>query len=267
MTSPGSGVRSLVRPLWRAARRGVACWHLGTSRQCSLCLARVGRFLPYRGGRRAQPAVVAALAMVGSDVDQFECPCCGAHDRERHVWLYLQASKLLERQATGRVVHFAPERRLGPRLRALSAAYTACDLFPADASIERADITAMPFPAGSVDLLVANHVLEHVDDDLRALDEIARVLRPGGCAVLQTPYSAALTATWSDPGIAAPQARLHAYGQEDHVRLYGRDIFERFASRGLVSRVVQHAELLSGVDARQAGVNPAEPFFLFHRPG
>ena len=255
-----------MRRWLRRLRRALARWRPGPRRACAICLAQIGRFLPYRGGSSRQPGVVAALAMVGSNVDQFECPACGAHDRERHAWLYLQAAGVLESARGGRVVHFAPERQLGPRLHALAGHYTACDLFPSAAGVERVDITAMPFADGTVDLLVANHVLEHVDDDRRALREIARVLRPGGCAVLQTPYSAMLANTWSDPGIATPRARLHAYGQEDHVRLYGRDIFERFASCGLASAVARHAELLPDIDAARAGVNADEPFFLFRRP-
>jgi SAM-dependent methyltransferase len=105
-----------------------------------------------------------------------------------------------------------------------------------------------------------------VDDDLKALTEIYRVLKPGGHAILQTPYSAKLHHTWEDPGIDDDAARLQAYGQIDHVRLFGRDIFARFASTGLASCVRQHHELLPDVNAAVFGVNPREPLFLFRRP-
>ena len=95
--------------------------------------------------------------------------------------------------------------------------------------------------------------------------EIARVLAAGGMAILQTPYSAMLHRTWSDAGIESEAARLQAYGQEDHVRLFGRDVFERIASGGLKPLVSTHEELLPHVDSRRYGVNPAEPFFLFRR--
>ncbi len=74
-----------------------------------------------------------------------------------------------------------------------------------------------------------------------------------------------LAHTWHDPGINTPKARVQAYGQNDHVRLFGRDIFERIAAAGFESQRAEHDELLSGVDAREFGVNPAEPFFLFRR--
>lgn len=123
----------------------------------------------------------------------------------------------------------------------------------------------MPFAGAAFDMVIANHVLEHVGDDLKAVSEVARVLKPGGCAVLQTPYSDKLERTWSDPGIASDAARLQAYGQEDHVRLYGRDLFLRFSQSGLVPSVSTHDELLASSQPEVLGVNPREPFFLFVR--
>ncbi len=123
----------------------------------------------------------------------------------------------------------------------------------------------MPFEDQSFDLLIASHVLEHVGDDRAALREIHRVLKTGGQAILQTPYCRMLTHTWEDPGITTAAARVQAYGQDDHVRLFGRDIFDRFASAGLAADVRTHDELLPTFDAAEYGVNRAEPFFLFRR--
>lgn len=136
---------------------------------------------------------------------------------------------------------------------------------PATQDVQRVDMLAMPFGPASFDFVIANHVLEHVDDDLMALAEIHRVLRPGGLAILQTPYCEGLARTWSDPAVVQPGQRLQAYGQEDHVRLYGNDIFERFTQAGMCSLVVMHAHLLPGCDPVRMGVNEREPFFLFER--
>src|SRR5690606_34800846 len=102
-----------------------------------------------------------------------------------------------------------------------------CDLHPKSRELRSVDITCMPYPDASFDMIIANHVLEHVRNDRQALDEIVRVLRPGGVAILQTPYSAVLHSTWEDAGISTDNARLQAFGQEDHVRLFGKDIFQR----------------------------------------
>lgn len=235
-------------------------------RECVLCGHRVGRFMPYRGGRCTLPPLMRALEMIGSDVDNFECPRCGAHDRERHLLLYLQSSGLLASLPSLRILHFAPEWNLSRRIAEMvPVQYVKCDLYPGTADVQRVDIQAMPYADATFDMVIANHVLEHVGDDLKAVSEVARVLKPGGCAVLQTPYSDMLERTWSDPGIISDVARLQAYGQEDHLRLFGRDIFLRFSQFGLASRVSTHAELLEGSQPDLLGVNPREPFFLFVR--
>jgi SAM-dependent methyltransferase len=204
--------------------------------------------------------------MVGSDIDNFECPRCSAHDRERHLLLYLQESGLLGHVPDFRILHFAPEGCLTQKLAALAPLeYVKCDLYPTNKDIQRVDIEAMPFSDGSFDMVIANHVLEHVDDDRMALQEIRRVLCLDGVAILQTPYSASLKKTWSDSGIVTGEARLQAYGQEDHVRLFGQDIFERFAASGLRPCLETHAGLLAKYDPAVFGVNEAEPFFLFRR--
>lgn len=233
-------------------------------RRCVMCGHRIGRFLPVHGGWRAAPPLMLALEMVGSDLDHFECPRCGCNDRERHLLMFLQAAGVLSALKGKSVLHFAPEKRLAPRIVAAGPArYVKADLYPQAVDVIRVDMLAMQFADASFDVVIANHVLEHVDDDLRALAEIRRVLKPDGIAILQTPFSKALQHTWSDPGITGKSARAQAYGQDDHVRLYGRDILERFASAGLRSEVRQHAELLPGCDAAETGVNPSEPFFLF----
>jgi SAM-dependent methyltransferase len=250
----------------KLVRYAIAGWLPFGSRHCVLCDHDVWRFMPYGRGSRAIPGLMLALDIVGSDVDHFECPHCGAHDRERHLLMYLQASGLLAQMNGKAVLHFAPEKRLSRRIVAAAPArHVRCDLYPQQPDMLRVDMLAMQFESASFDFLIANHVLEHVADDRQALQEIRRVLKPGGYAILQTPYSRKLHRTWQDDGIDDDAARLQAYGQADHVRLFGRDIFDRFASTGLVSRVQPHAELLPGVDACKTGVNPAEPFFLFQR--
>ena len=121
----------------------------------------------------------------------------------------------------------------------------------------------IPFPGDSFEMLIANHVLEHVGNDAVALAEIHRVLKPGGYAILQTPFSTKLQHTWEDPGISEDDMRLQAYGQADHVRLYGLDMIGRFAAAGLISQVCGHARMLADFDPVMLGVNAEEPFLLF----
>lgn len=165
------------------------------------------------------------------------------------------------------MLHFAPEKRLVERIvAARPTTYIRADIAPTSADMVRVDMTAMQFADDSFDVLIANHVLEHVADLEGALREVARVLVPGGLAVLQTPYSRVLHRVFEDAGIQTDAARLELYGQEDHVRLFGSDIVEHIAHlSGMTPCVSTHDELLRHVDFRRHGVNPNEPFFLFRK--
>jgi len=251
----------------KLTKYALAGWLPGGNCHCAMCGHQVWRFMPYLRGSAGVPKLMYALDTIGSEPDRFECPRCGSHDRERHLLLYLEKLGLLADMSGKSVLHFAPEKRLASRISAASPAhYVRCDLYPITPEIQRVDMLEMQFEDRSFDVVIANHVLEHVSDDLKALGEIYRVLKPGGYAILQTPYSAKLHHTWQDPGIDNDAARLQAYGQRDHVRLFGRDIFSRFASKGLVSCVRQHDEVLPETDAIALGISPKEPLFLFSRP-
>ena len=244
-------------------------WPLGQRADCVVCGRAVGGFLPYRRGWADAPAVLRSLSVEGSDLDNFECPRCGAHDRERHLLMYLRASGLWDDLPGKRILHAAPERRLSPLIAARAPArHLRCDLFPGEPGIERVDLQKIPEPDASFDLVIANHVLEHVADVDAALAEIGRILVPGGHAILQTPFARALERTIEDANVESETERLARYGQEDHVRLFGRDIFARFES-GLGAIMVggNHVDLLPGVDPRRVGVNGGEPFMLFRKGG
>lgn len=248
-------------------RRALAGLFPPRRKRCVLCGKRLSWFLPYRNGVASVPALIRELDLIGSDVSNFTCPWCFSHDRERHLFLYMQATGFLPDLDGRDVLHFAPEARLSRVIASAGTSrYVRCDLHPVEADVVHVDILAIPFADESFDLVIANHVLEHVADDRKALSEIRRVLRKDGSAILQTPYCNRLHHTWEDPGIDDDRARLQACGQEDHVRLYGRDIFQRFAACGLAPRIRQHADLLGDIDVVSLGVNPREPFMMFQRP-
>jgi len=240
---------------------------LGSAKLCYACNKRVGRFLPYRGGWKNVPPLIKVLDVIGSDVENFSCPRCGAHDRERHLLMYFDRAGMWKKIEGANVLHFAPERILAARISsARPARYVKADLFPAAAGVTREDITRLSFGDCTFGVVIANHVLEHVADDGAAMKEIFRVLEPGGLAVLQTPYSDKLTHTFEDEGIRDEEARLQAFGQEDHVRLYGRDLFSRLRSAGFVSKVLDHDAALKDYGESLYGVNRREPFICMERP-
>jgi len=106
-------------------------------------------------------------------------------------------------------------------------------LFEAPLAKVKMDIHAIPFEDNAIDIIFCNHVLEHVDDDRKALSEIHRVLKPGGWAILQVPFFYPLPkTTYEDKSITDPKEREKAFGQDDHVRMYGEDYGARLAESG-----------------------------------
>lgn len=233
---------------------------------CVVCDRRSPTFLPFHWATGRVPDVIQALNVIGSDLVRNGCPKCGCNDRERHLHLYITATGLVSRIKGAKVLHFAPELVFSAYIKSLGPAeHIQADLFPSREGIHKEDMLKMSFPDGYFDIFIANHVMEHVGDDLQALREIHRVVRQGGLVILQTPYSDMLESTFSDPGVVSGESRECLYGQDDHVRLYGKDIFKRFEQTGLRSKVVTHEQVLSAFDPVLYGVNSREPFFLFER--
>jgi ubiquinone/menaquinone biosynthesis C-methylase UbiE len=98
------------------------------------------------------------------------------------------------------------------------------------------DIHKIPFADNSFDLILCNHVLEHVEDDIKAMSEINRVLKPHGFGIMQVPFfSPLLETTYEDKTITLPKEREKAFGQDDHVRMYGKDYLKRIEKSGLIA--------------------------------
>jgi hypothetical protein len=248
---------------WVAKR--YAIW--GDKHICYVCHKRIGRFLPYRDGLKSIPNAMITLNVIGSDVENFLCPRCESHDRERHLFMYFDTKNVWEKITNRGILHFAPERHLSKRIDlCYPEKYIKADLFPNNESIETHDITNLSFANESFDVVIANHVLEHVKSDMAAMSEIIRVLKPGGLAILQTPYSETLSTSVEDPAIISDKEKLEAYGQEDHVRLYGRDFFDKLKHAGFLSLVCSHEQVLPLLSSKIYGVNPKEPFMCFQKP-
>lgn len=254
--------RNVLNFRWRVLNR------LGSTHQCYLCKKTFQRFRPYRGGLDSLSSFIQKIGLVGSDVVNFECPFCRSNDRERHLFLYFDRLRLWDAMAGSEILHFAPERKLSDRIRSMGPKrYVKADLYPADLfslypDVERMDVTNIPYPPDSFDFLICNHVLEHVADERKALSEIHRVLRKGGRAILQTPFSTVLKKTFQDPGIDSDELRIIAYGQEDHARLFGLDFLERISESGLTLKPCRHLDVATLEEASYYGMNPREDLIL-----
>lgn len=104
----------------------------------------------------------------------------------------------------------------------------------------KADICNLPFQNNEFDFIICNHVLEHIPHDTKAMQEIYRVLAPGGTAILQVPYKADRERTFEDNSITDPKERAKIFGQYDHVRVYGMDYFTKLESIGFKVEAVDY---------------------------
>lgn len=232
---------------------------------CVFCEQAVPRWLPYPL-RDQLGQFTRLVGAVGSNLDRYACPACASNDRERHLWLYLQASGLTAAIRGSRILHIAPEEQIERRIAALEPReYVRGELAPQRPGHTRIDVEQLPFAAGTFDLALCNHVLEHVADPDAALRELARCLAPRGRLIAQTPYAPRLKGTFEMAGsVSAHFARLF-YGQDDHVRLFGADLPARFHAAGLRGELAPHSALLPDKDPQEYGCNELEPFFLFER--
>jgi N-acetylglucosaminyl-diphospho-decaprenol L-rhamnosyltransferase len=208
--------KSRVRAaLIRAVRRPL---YYGDNVTCPCCGGRFSRLVTHRG------------------VPNVRCPSCGSMERHRVLWLYLQQrTDLLTKRY--RVLHVAPEASIQRLLRCQpTIEYVSADLASPLADVH-CDIQALPFADDSFDVVICNHVLEHIPDDRRAMSEIARVLAPGGWAVLMCPIARGQPETLTDLSVGTPEDAMRVYGQEDHVRLYGADYRDRLEEAGFAVSV------------------------------
>lgn len=156
-----------------------------------------------------------------------KCPSCKSLERHRHQMLWIRQNEDALRNK--RILHFAPEPVMRKIYSGLAASYLSADI--AGFADRALDIEAIDMPDTSWDVLVANHVLEHVDDR-KALAEIRRILTPGGLAILSFPFALTFERTYENPAITSRADRELHFGQWDHVRIYGADAAERISAAG-----------------------------------
>lgn len=152
-------------------------------------------------------------------------------ERHRLLWLYLKNETDFF-SAPKKVLHFAPEQAFYKRFRNQeNLDYTTTDLLSPLADV-KADICNLPFADNTYDIILCNHVLEHIPDDTKAMQELYRVLRPGGMGIFQIPQDLKREVTFEDNSITDQKERAAIFGQYDHVRVYGRDYFDKLRTIG-----------------------------------
>lgn len=168
-------------------------------------------------------------------------------ERHRLLWLYLQNETDFF-IAPKKVLHFAPEQAFYKRFKKMTnLTYVTTDLNSPLADV-KADICDLPFKTNEFDMILCNHVLEHIPDDGKAMQELYRVMKPGGYGIFQIPQDLSRAITFEDDTITDKAERAKIFGQYDHVRVYGRDYFEKLRAIGFKVEEVDYTSELSEAD-------------------
>lgn len=229
-----------------AGLKVLAVFYSGSDVTCPVCSKSFRKFLPYGRINARQNAL---------------CPNCMSLERHRLIWLYLNNNTGFF-QSPGKVLHIAPEACfMGPFEKLHGAGYFTADIESPLAKVKM-DIHDIPFDANTFDFVLCNHVLEHVRDDIRAMQEISRVLKPGGLAILQVPFFRPIPdQTFEDASITDKRMRERVFGQDDHVRKYGHDYPQRIRQSGLTPIEDLYVDTLPETTRKKYGLVKGETIY------
>jgi len=178
-------------------------------------------------------------------------------ERHRLLWLYLKRETTFMKDKK-KVLHIAPEQSFYKRFKKIHFwNYTTLDLNSPLADI-KADITNLPFDNDFFDLIICNHVLEHIQDDIMAIKEIYRVLKKNGVAIMQIPIDLKRLKTFEDSEIKSNKKREELFGQYDHVRIYGKDFFDRLRRVGFRTKKIDYTKDLSEEEIKRFSIIKGE---------
>lgn len=221
-------------------------FYLGNKVQCTVCEIKLRKFLPYG---RLKPRENAL------------CPRCLSLERHRLISLFLK-EKTTFYTHKHKILHVAPEVCFINRFEKQHGDdYITADLESPWAKVKM-DVHDIPFGENTFDVIFCNHVLEHVTDDVAVMKEFYRVLKPGGWAILQSPIDYNYTTTYEDHSITDPREREKAFGQDDHLRMFGVDYGERLELGGFEVKEIKMTDELSPSDIFKYGLDQREILYF-----
>jgi len=244
--------RKILQLFSDAVLRAIAPFYYGDKYYCPIEQRGYRKFLPY-GRLHSRPNVL--------------CPGSLSLERHRLLWLYLKENTTFFSKPQ-KMLHIAPEVCFMPAFaKQHKEGYITADLESPLAKVKM-DVHDIPFDENSFDIAMCNHVMEHVDDDIKAMSEIYRVLKPGGWAIIQIPFFYPLKdLTYEDKAIKDPKAREVAFGQDDHVRMYGKDYGSRLEQAGFKVTVDDFVKTLTASEVARMSLPADEMIYLCEKVG
>jgi len=214
-----------------------AIYYYGKEVYCPICERSFKKFLTFANRKNAQ------------------CPKCGSLERHRLLYLFLLKTYLTTLPPI-KVLHIAPAVCLAQKLKEqFGKGYLSAGLSDRDVMVEM-DITNIKYPDHSFDLIICSHVLEHIQDDRKAISELYRVLKLDSTAIIIVPFPLnSREKTFEDPSITDPQERLKTFGQHDHVRICGTDYVDRIRDAGFYVETITPETFLSDKEIINFGAN------------
>ena len=235
----------------------------GLRYKCPICNSHLRNLIPF--GLKF-PVLTEKNVIGGGYRSNAQCPVCYSTDRERLLYLYLLNRTNFFTKKT-KVLHVAPERGLSHIIKR----HSNIDYLTADISVNnvmiKMDITDIHYPADTFDVIICNHVLEHIIDDEKAMSELYRVLKHGGWGILQVPISLSIDKTYEDFSVTDPSEREATFGQSDHVRIYAIDYLDRLKKSGFEVDRFNWQEDLEFCDSNNMyGLLRSESIFVVNKP-
>lgn len=235
----------------------------GSGLECNCCGAVYSKFVPDYPSIENKNAITVNEVIAGYG-DNVLCPACLSTSRDRLIIAMLKSRYTISQN---KILHFSPEKNIYNLLKKNNHVITA-DIIPGfykiiDKRIKREDATKLSFEDNIFDLVIGNHILEHIPDDIKAMKEIYRVLKPGGYAILQVPYSTKLSNTIEQPGINDPELQSELFGQKDHVRIYQlQNYISRLKQCGFKVEVIEYKNIN---EFYKYAIQPNEDFIVIQK--
>ena len=224
----------------------------GNKVECPVCERSFSKFLSY--------------GSAVSHRDNVLCPYDLTLERHRLMWLYLHRESSFFSADRLKVLHIAPEQCFLPLFKKQkNLDYTTADLVSPIADLHF-DLHEIPLENNQYDVVFCNHVMEHVDDPIRCMSELNRVMKPGGWAIMQVPQDMNRDQTYEDKSITSPSEREKHFWQKDHVRLFGKDYSKYLEKSGFLVSEFDLNQAFDATEVERYRLMKKEILYIAHKP-
>ncbi len=200
-------------------RNLISIFYIGNNYQCNICNFKMSHFIKLKNKDRI-------------------CPKCGSLARTRNLW------NLLENEIQGKtILHFSPSPSLKTKIESLNnIKYVTSDYAGEFEATKRLNIESIDEPNDSYDLVICYHILEHIENDIKAMKELHRIIKPKGKCIIQTPFKTG--EIYENKEVKTDEERLIHFGQKDHLRIYSVEgLMNRLESVGFQTKLIEYKEV------------------------